>query len=72
MAGWWCSDLLFMMMSAFELEIEIPSEATLSRHFLKVATQEYRKWSGSVVSGLILPNPYYWLLDLGSELEECL
>ena len=29
-----------MIISAFEFEIAMPSDTSLSRHFLKVATQE--------------------------------
>ena len=36
-----------MIISALEFEMAIPSETSLSRHFLKVETQEYWKLSGS-------------------------
>ena len=43
MAGWWCSDLLFMMISAFELEIEIKLDLRLTTAPEKILTFKFFK-----------------------------
>ena len=42
---------------------------TVMKHFKTNLTRLYLVFDQF---DLILPNPYYWLLDLGPELEECL
>ena len=52
-ADWWCSDFWYIMMSAFEKVKAIPSDTSLSRHFLSVLRTLQSNTSGS-------PTLYVW------------